>query len=147
MLVWWWLYVLVTPKQHLKLNSWKSWATLTLSWKNALLIKEGAYDYLLKVTSAKKFNFRKYSLDWRIFFILWKSYVLFSRYSMFCISNNSINSKVSDAMTSTCTWERVHFVTYLLYHKSLGHEPWATSRYNYGKYCWKMFWMIGKTGT
>ena len=29
-----------TPKQHLDLNSRKSWATLTLSWKKALLIKK-----------------------------------------------------------------------------------------------------------
>ena len=29
-----------TPKQHLKLSSWKSWTTLRLSWKKALLIKK-----------------------------------------------------------------------------------------------------------
>ena len=31
-----------TPKQYLKLNSWKSWATLSLSWKNVLLMKKGS---------------------------------------------------------------------------------------------------------
>ena len=80
------------------------------------------------------------------FFISWKIYALFSRYSMFCISNHSINCKVSDAMTSICTWERVHFVTYLLYHKSLGHETWPTSRYSYGQYFLKMFWKVGRNG-
>ena len=29
------------PEHHLKLNSWKSWATLRLSWKKALLLKKG----------------------------------------------------------------------------------------------------------
>ena len=53
---------------------------------------------------------------------------------MFCISKHSTKCKVSNAMKSICTSERVHFVTYLLYHKSLGHETWATSRYNYVQY-------------
>ena len=39
---------------------------------------------------------------------------------------------VSDAMTSICTWKRVLFVTYLFYHKPLGHEIWPTSRYSDG---------------
>ena len=34
--VWWWLCQQATPKQNLKLNSWKSKA----SWKKALLIKK-----------------------------------------------------------------------------------------------------------
>ena len=29
-----------TPKQHLKLNSWKNWATLRLNWKIALFMKK-----------------------------------------------------------------------------------------------------------
>ena len=31
------------PKQHLRLKSWKSWATLRLRWKKELLIKTKTY--------------------------------------------------------------------------------------------------------
>ena len=71
--------------------------------------------------------------------ISWKSCAPFLRYSMFCISNYSINCKVSDTMTSISTLERVHFVTCLLYHKSLGHKTGPTSRYSCGQYFQKMF--------
>ena len=53
---------------------------------------------------------------------------------MFCISNHSANRKVCDTMTSISTLERVHFVTCLLYNKSLGHETGPTSRYSYRQY-------------
>ena len=62
------------------------------------------------------------------FFISWKSYPSFSRYSMFCISNHSAICNICDAMTSTSTLERIHFVTCLLYHKSSGHKTLPTSR-------------------
>ena len=42
-------------------------------------------------------------------FISWKSCALFLRYSMFGISNYSINCKVCDAMMSISTLERAHF--------------------------------------
>ena len=47
---------------------------------------------------------------------------------MFYISNRSISRKVCDAMMSISTLERVHFVTYLLYHMPSGHKTWPTSR-------------------
>ena len=93
--------------------------------KNALLIKK-----MCKVTWAKKINFRKYSLSCRIFYFMEKlgSFLeIFNVLYLFCIFNHSINCKFSDAMTSICTWERVHFVKYILYHNSLGHETRSTS--------------------
>ena len=65
-------------------------------------------------------------------FISWKSYALFLRYSMFGISNHSINCKVCDAMTRLSTLERVRFIACLLYHKLLGHEPGSSKRHGYG---------------
>ena len=110
-----------------------------------MLIKKGVYHHLLKVTSAKNLISENIASTEECFTSR-KSYALFTRYSMFCISNHSINCKVSDAMATIYTWERVHFVTYLSYNKSLGHKTWPTSRYSYGQYFQKMFWMIGRTG-
>ena len=46
--------------------------------------------------------------------ISWKSYAHLLRYSVFCISNYSINCKVCNAMGSISTLEGTHFVTCLL---------------------------------
>ena len=79
-------------------------------------LKNVISEYIVPDVQLKNFSFS------------WKSY------AMFCISNHSINCKICDAMTSISTLERAYFVTYLLYHKSLGHETWPTSRYSYGQY-------------
>ena len=128
------MMMLISIKQYLG-RIWSSiHENVQQNWrwveKTRCLWKKGVYHHFLKVTSAKKFSYRKYSLNWRFFLF---HYAQFSRYSMFCISNHSMNCKVSDAMASICTWDRVHFVTYLLYHESLGHDPWPTSRYSYGQ--------------
>ena len=86
------------------------------------------YHHLFKVTSAKKCNFMVFNVQLKNF-ISWKSYALFLRYSMFGISNDSINCKVCGAMTSISTLKRAGFITSLAYHKSLGHETGPTRKY------------------
>ena len=43
------------------------------------------------------------------FFIFWKSYVPFSRYSSFCIFNHLMIYQICEVMMSISTWDRVHF--------------------------------------
>ena len=64
------------------------------------------------------------------FFIFWKSYVPFSRYSSFCIFNHLMIYQISDVTMSISTWDKVHFWIYLLNHNSLSHHTWPTDRYN-----------------
>ena len=56
------------------------------------------------------------------FFILWKSYVPFSRYPSFCIFNDLIIYQICEVMMSISTWDTVHFWIYLLSRNSLSHQ-------------------------
>ena len=79
------------------------------------------------------------------FFILWKCYAPFSRYSGFCIFNHRMIYQVCDVI-STSTWDRVHFWIYLLNHNSISHHTWPTDRYKQGQYFSAIFWTIWRTG-
>ena len=57
-------------------------------------------------------------------FISQESYILFSRYLSFCIFN-----QICDVMMSISTWDRVHFLIYLLNHNFLSHQTWPAFRY------------------
>ena len=63
------------------------------------------------------------------FFILWKTYVLFSRYSSFCIFNHLMIYQIWGVMMSISSWDRVYFWIYLLKHNSPSHHTWLTDRY------------------
>ena len=80
------------------------------------------------------------------FFILLKSYVLFPRYSSFCIFNYPMICQIFDVMMSISTWDRVHFWIYLLNHNSLSHQTWPVDRYKPGQYFSRIFWTIWRTG-
>ena len=64
-----------------------------------------------------------------IFFISYKNYVPFSRYSSFCIFNHPMIYQISDVTMSISTWDKVHFLIYLLNHKSWSHQTWPADRY------------------
>ena len=81
----------------------------------------------------------------RVFFILWKRYVLFSRYSSFCIFNHLMIYQICEVMMSISTWDKVHFWIYLLNHNSLSHHTWPTDRYKQGQYFSGIFWTILRT--
>ena len=80
------------------------------------------------------------------FFILWKSYVPFSRYLSFCIFNHHMIYQICEVMMSIITWDRVYFWIYLLNRNSLSHHTWPTDRYEQGQYFWGIFWTIWRTG-
>ena len=64
------------------------------------------------------------------FFISQKNYVLFSRYSSFCIFNHSMIYQINDVtMMSISTWDKVHFLIYLLNDKSWSLQTWSVYRY------------------
>ena len=63
------------------------------------------------------------------FFISYKNYVPFSRYSSFSISNNPVIYQICDVTMSISTWDKVHFWIYLLNHKSWSHQTWPADRY------------------
>ena len=67
------------------------------------------------------------------FFILYKNYVPFSRYSSFCIFNYPMIYQISDVMVSISTWGKVHFWVYILNHKSWSHQIWPVDRYKQGQ--------------
>ena len=122
-------------KQHLR-NIWiqfvKKLSNIEAELKKRFAYKKkGVYHHFLKVTTTKKNNFRKYSLNWRFFYFMEKLCSVLKIFNVF-VSLIIPSTVVSDAMTSICTWKRVLFVTYLFYHKPLGHEIWPTSRYSDG---------------
>ena len=67
------------------------------------------------------------------FFISYKNYVPFSRYSSFCIFNHPMIYQISDVTMSISTWDKVHFWIYLLNHKSWSHQTWPVDRYKQGQ--------------
>ena len=67
------------------------------------------------------------------FFISYKNYVPFSRYSSFCIFNHPMIYQISDVTMSISTWGKVHFWIYLLNHKSWSHQTWPVDRYKQGQ--------------
>ena len=72
----------------------------------------------------------------KIFFlILWKSYVPFWRYSIFCIFNHLMIYQICEVMMSISTWDRVHFWIYLLNHNSVSYHT-----------CPTIFWTIWRIG-
>ena len=80
------------------------------------------------------------------FFVSWKSYVLFSRYSSFCIFNHPMIYQICDAIMSVTTWNRVYFLIYLLNQVLLTHQAWSIDRYKQGQYFSEVFWTIWRTG-
>ena len=78
------------------------------------------------------------------FFILWKSYAPFSRYSSFCIFNHLMIYQICDVM-SISIWDRVHFWIYFLNHNSISHHTWPTDRYKLGQCFSGIFWTIWRT--
>ena len=80
------------------------------------------------------------------FFVSWKSYVPFSRYSSFCIFNHPVIYQICDVMRSISTGHRVYFWIYLLNHNSLTHQSWSINRYKQGEYFSEIFWTIWRTG-
>ena len=82
-----------------------------------------------KVTSSKTITFQDVLSEARVkkLFIPLKNYVLFSRYSSFCIKHPIIY-QICDVMMSISTWDRVHFWN-LLNHNSMSHQTWPTNRY------------------
>ena len=66
------------------------------------------------------------------FFVL-LSYILLSRYSSFCMFNQSMVYQMCGVMISISTWDRVHFCMYLLKRNSLSHQTWPTVRYKRGQ--------------
>ena len=77
------------------------------------------------------------------FFILWKSYVPFSRYSSFRVFNQLMIYQICDLIMSISTQDRVHFWMYLL--NSLSHHTWSTDRYKCVQYFSGIFWRIWRT--
>ena len=86
-----------------------------------------------KVTSSKTITSQDVLSEARVkkLFIPLKSYVLFSRYSSFCIKHPIIY-QICDVMVSISTWDRVHFWN-LLNHNSMSHQTWPTNRYKKGQ--------------
>ena len=72
------------------------------------------------------------------FFISYKNYVLFSRYSSFCI-------------LVTSQWVLVHETRYIFeyifwIYKSWSHQTWPNDRYKQGQWFSVIFWTIWETG-
>ena len=79
------------------------------------------------------------------FFVSWKSYVPYSRYSSFCIFNHTMIYQICDVMM---TWHmrRCIFWIYLFNHNSFTHQTWSIDRYKQGQYFSGIFWRIWRTG-
>ena len=58
----------------------------------------------------------------------------FLRYSIFYISNHSINFKIFDVVMSITTWGRIHYWIYLLNRKSLRNKIWAANTNSHKQY-------------
>ena len=71
-----------------------------------------------------------FAAQFKKFFISWESYVLFSRYSSFCIFNHPMIYQICDVIMSIY---RVHFWIYLLNYNSLSHQTWPINRYKDNK--------------
>ena len=103
-------------------------------FKNYLHYKTIASQNVLSETQVKRF------------FVSKKIYVLFSRYSSFCIFDHPMIYQICDIMMSISTWDRMHFQIYLLNHTSLTHQTWSIDRYKLGQYFSEMFSTIWRTG-
>ena len=79
------------------------------------------------------------------FFVSYKSYVLFSRYSSFCGFSNPTIYQICDGMMSISIWDRVHFWIDLLNHNSLTHQTWSIDWCKQGQYFSETFWTICRT--
>ena len=75
-------------------------------------------------------------------FVSYKSFILFSRYSSFCIFNHPVIYQICDIMVSISTWDRVDFWICLLNHNSLCHQTSSIDRYNLAQYFYEIFWTI-----
>ena len=79
------------------------------------------------------------------FFILWKCYTPFTRYSSFCNFNHHMIYQICDVIHIS-TWDRVHFWIYLFNYNSISYHTWPTDRYKQGQYFSAIFWTIWRTG-
>ena len=82
--------------------SWMEWLGL-----NLFQLAGGAF-YIFKGCSCYK-TITSQKVQVKNFFILWKTYVTFSRCSRFCIFNHPMIYEVCDVIMSIKTWGRVHF--------------------------------------
>ena len=80
------------------------------------------------------------------FFVSWKSYVPFSRYSSFCNFNHPMIYQICDIIMSIRTWDMVYFWIYLLNQNSLTHQTWSIDRYQQRQYFSEIIWMTWMTG-
>ena len=64
---------------------------------------------------------------------------------VFCIFNHRMIYQIC-AVISISTWDRVHFLIYLLNHNSVSHHTWPTDRYKQGRYFSAIFWTTCRTG-
>ena len=51
----------------------------------------------------------------------------------FCIFNHPMIYQISDVTMSISTWGKVHFLIYLLNHKSWSHQTRSVDRYKQGQ--------------
>ena len=82
----------------------------------------------------------------RIFLFRKKNYILFSRYSIFCIFNHLMIYQICDVMMSISTWDKCTFWIYLLNHSWLSHQTWPIDWYKPGQQFSEIFWTIWRTG-
>ena len=80
----------------------------------------------------------------KIFFISWKYYVPFSRYSSFF--KNPMIYQICNVTMSISTWDKVHFLIYLLKHNSWSHQTWSVDRYKKCNNCQYSFEQFGGQG-
>ena len=91
--------------------SWMEWLVRQKLGLNLFQLTGGAF-YISKGCSCyKTITSQNVSSEVQVksLFILWKSYVTFSRCSSFCIINHPMIYEVCDVMMSIKTWGRVHF--------------------------------------
>ena len=80
------------------------------------------------------------------FFVFKRSYVPFSRYSIFLHFNHLMIYQICDVMMSISTWDRVYFRKYFLNHSWLSHQTWSIDWYKPGKLFSEIFWTIWRSG-
>ena len=130
---------------HQKHNMWYvKHKTLNGVLSQLFLIR--SFSTLLMISCYKMITFQNVSSEAKvkIFFILQKSYVLFSRYSFFCIFNHPMIYQICDIMISN--WNRVHFLNISFELQLISHQIWQIDRYKQKQYFSEIFWKIWRTG-
>ena len=79
-------------------------------------------------------------------FLFHRKVIPFLRYSSSCIINHPMISQICDVMMSISTWDRVHFLIYLLNYDSVTCQTWSVDSYKQLQYFSETFWTIWRTG-